>query len=105
MLLSRGSLAAASAFALLASIDPGRIALGQPVGWQDQFAPPVDGYLQSIAVGNAGVYVGGEFTSIAGVVTANIALWNGSSWSSLGAGANGPVRVVKLDAAGNLVMR
>lgn len=36
-----------------------------------------------------GLYVAGEFDSAGGVPAANIAKWNGSSWSSLGSGVDG----------------
>lgn len=38
------------------------------------------------------LYVGGLFGNAGGATSSNIARWNGSSWSSLGAGTNGFVR-------------
>jgi trimeric autotransporter adhesin len=38
------------------------------------------------------LYVGGKFTTVGTVYSPFVASWNGSSWSSLGAGLNGPVR-------------
>ena len=38
------------------------------------------------------LYVAGDFTSIAGVSRLRTAMWNGSSWSSLGSGVSGSVR-------------
>src|SRR5207237_6507680 len=40
------------------------------------------------------LYVGGLFTSAGGVNATNIARWNGSAWSALGTGLNGPVRAL-----------
>lgn len=40
------------------------------------------------------LYAGGSFTSIGGVPAAHIARWDGSSWSSLGSGLDGPVYAV-----------
>ncbi len=42
--------------------------------------------------GGTKLYAGGSFTSIGGVAANNIACWDGSSWSPLGAGTNGQVR-------------
>lgn len=48
--------------------------------------------VSAFAVMGTSVYVGGSFTSVGGVPgTAYIAKWDGSSWSSLGAGTNGSV--------------
>lgn len=48
-------------------------------------------YLRTVVVDGTDVYVGGEFSSIGGVATGNVAKWNGTSWSSLGTGTNAPV--------------
>ncbi len=52
--------------------------------------------------GNA-LYVGGNFTSAGGASANNVAKWNGSSWSSLGAGFNSTVRALTVfdDGGGN----
>ena len=47
--------------------------------------PP--GRLNALSFGSAGdLYVAGSFTSVNGVTAANVARWNGTSWSPLGAG-------------------
>jgi PKD repeat protein len=52
--------------------------------------------------GTGNLYAGGRFTT-AGMVKANhIAMWNGSSWSILGNGMDGPVLALAVDRAGNL---
>lgn len=38
--------------------------------------------------------VGGEFAFVAGAAASNVAVWNGSSWSTLGAGLNDDVRAL-----------
>jgi len=54
-------------------------------------------------VGNDGeVYVGGEFTSSAGVTLNGIAKWDGVSWTPLGSGVSGYVSVLLVDASGDL---
>jgi hypothetical protein len=40
------------------------------------------------------LYVGGEFTEAGGVAANHIARWNGSSWSPLAGGMNGPVNAL-----------
>ena len=59
-------------------------------------------------------YVAGNFDSIAGIPANNIARWNGTSWSNLGTGIHGEIRVItsdgqrglyaggKFDSAGNI---
>ncbi|MFO0895406.1 MAG: hypothetical protein U0574_10690 [Phycisphaerales bacterium] len=57
----------------------------------------VDSTVRSLTVfddglgGGPHLYVGGWFTHAGGLATGPIARWNGSSWSSLGAGTNGAV--------------
>jgi hypothetical protein len=57
----------------------------------------VNGQILALAVaGNGDVYVGGTFTQAGGVAANSIAKWNGTSWSSLGAGtANGTDNLVQ----------
>ena len=47
-------------------------------------------YVYFLELHNGLLYAGGTFTNAANIASANVAVWNGSSWSSLGAGpANG----------------
>ena len=51
------------------------------------------------------IYIGGAFTTIAGVSANSIAKWNGTSWAPLGAGATGggnSVNAIYPDPFGNL---
>src|SRR5207247_3919443 len=48
-------------------------------------------YVSAVAVSGSDVYVGGYFTTAGGSAANNIAKWNGSSWTALGAGLNGSV--------------
>ncbi|HEX5131188.1 MAG TPA: hypothetical protein VFX92_01745, partial [Candidatus Krumholzibacteria bacterium] len=55
-------------------------------------APPgVDGPVHALAAAPDALYVAGEFSSASGIPAANIARWDGTSWSPLGAGIDGPV--------------
>ena len=47
--------------------------------------------VRSLTMTTNGVYVGGQFSSAGSVSAANIALWNGTSWSALGSGPGGVV--------------
>ena len=44
----------------------------------------------ALGVSGSNLYVGGGFTRAGGIAAANIAKWNGSSWSALGLGIDGP---------------
>lgn len=44
--------------------------------------------------GSPTLFVGGEFALAGGVSAQNLARWNGSAWSAIGAGANGVVRAL-----------
>jgi hypothetical protein len=47
----------------------------------------VNGSVYAVAVaGNGDVYVGGIFSQAGGVLASNVAKWNGTAWSALGAG-------------------
>lgn len=62
-------------------------------GWQPG-APVngIDGWTRVIAVDSAGnVYVGGSFGAAGSTIVNNIAKWDGTTWSPLGAGLNGSV--------------
>jgi hypothetical protein len=45
----------------------------------------------ALAASGATLYAGGNFTTAGGNAASNIAQWDGSSWSALGSGMNGPV--------------
>jgi trimeric autotransporter adhesin len=56
----------------------------------------------AIAVAGANVYVGGQnFTNASGVIVSNIAVWNGSTWASLGSGTEYGRNCSALAASGN----
>ena len=56
------------------------------------FTDPVGlGYVSALAVSGTNLYAGGYFTTAGDIAAANIAKWDGSSWSALGSGVNNPV--------------
>lgn len=53
-------------------------------------AGAVDGYVRAIVVSGTDIYVGGDFTDVANLGTADyVAKWDGSTWSALGSDGNG----------------
>ena len=49
------------------------------------------GRVVALAVSGSDLYAGGAFTTAGGVAANHIAKWNGSRWSALGSGSDGPV--------------
>jgi hypothetical protein len=63
----------------------------------------------TLAIDGATLFAGGNFTSAGGIPAGFIARWNGSAWSTLGAGTDGIVRTILLSgstlyAGGNFTM-
>lgn len=52
---------------------------------------------------NGDLVVGGSFAQAGGTPANNIARWNGSSWSSIGTGTDGPLHKVAIAANGDVV--
>jgi hypothetical protein len=50
-------------------------------------------YVYALAVSGTTLYAGGMFTMAGGSAASCIAQWNGSSWSALGSGISGPVKI------------
>jgi trimeric autotransporter adhesin len=57
-------------------------------GWRA--APNLDGPVLAVAIYNGMLVIGGRFATMQGVTVNNIACWNGTAWSSLGAGLSDP---------------
>jgi hypothetical protein len=62
-------------------------ALGNGLGTAGTFIPAV----RAIAIKNGAVYAGGGFINSGSQFITNLAVWNGSTWSSVGGGVNGIV--------------
>jgi hypothetical protein len=73
-----------------------RIAKWNGSGWTtlgSGISAPADyygGYVYALVVSGGDVYAGGVFTTAGGSAATNIAKWNGSNWSALGAGISSP---------------
>lgn len=64
----------------------------------------VEGFVQAIATDHSGnVYVGGYFTIAGDKVANNIAMWDGTTWNTLGSGTNGNCSQLIIDTAGHLI--
>ena len=76
--------------------------------WRAGFDNPGAAYATSIlavAVAGPNVYIGGYFNRLSydsGVITNNVAWWDGTSWHALGNGVNGTVHALAVTAAGEL---
>lgn len=51
--------------------------------------------------GSGNLYIGGPFTIVGNMLITNLAEWNGSTWSNVGTGVNGPVSAL-VYSGGNL---
>ena len=88
-----------------------RTASNSPLGWSDEFGiNGTNGVVQALVVYGNVLYVGGFFTSAGRTPATNVAKWDGTSWSALGAGIGGTglnsnygtVYALAVDASGNL---
>jgi len=70
--------------------------LGSGVRGSNDFSTTV---VSAIAVSGSNVYVGGNFTNAGGVSANNVAKWDGSGWSALGSGLNGPASAIALSGS------
>jgi hypothetical protein len=58
--------------------------------WRDGFGyPGLNGQVRALSVYNGELIVSGQFSVAGGVSANNIAAWDGSAWSALGAGIGG----------------
>ncbi|MBL8751917.1 MAG: hypothetical protein JNK15_01345 [Planctomycetes bacterium] len=65
---------------------------------------PFGANVQALAqLQNGDLVVGGNFAGVSGTAAANIARWNGTSWSALGTGINGSVRDLAVLPNGDLI--
>jgi hypothetical protein len=79
-------------------------AASDDIFWADNFGPVgTNDSVSAIVTDGAGnLYAGGAFTETGGVTVNHVARWDGSSWSPLGSGMDGPVYALAVDGSGNL---
>lgn len=106
--LPNGDLIAGGAFATIDGTPVNCVARWNGTAWAPLGSGvdpllPFGASVQAIAaLPNGDLVIGGVFGSVSGVPCANIARWNGSSWSALGLGCNGPVRGLAVAPNGDL---
>lgn len=60
----------------------------------------VAGVVRTIVINGTNVYIGGDFTNVSGIATADfVARWNGSTWNALGNGLSNSVYSLALKGA------
>jgi hypothetical protein len=105
-----GNLYACGVFTTAGGASANNIAKWNGTGWS-ALGSGVGGsssYPSELALDGAGnLYAGGNFTTAGGVPANYVAKWDGTTWSALDSGitaffANGPVRALGVDGAGNL---
>lgn len=68
--------------------------------WDDRFGVPgvpyEEGVVSALMAVGSDLYAGGVFTSIGGLSTTCIALWDGQAWHALDSGVDGPVRALEM---------
>jgi len=72
--------------------------------WQSDFGlPGADAAVYALARTSTGeLYVGGAFRVVGNTAASRIAKWDGTNWSSLGAGLNDTVQALTLNNSGSL---
>jgi hypothetical protein len=106
-----GNLYAGGTFTKAGTVNASKVAKWNGSSWsalgsgfpttQDQFRPVK---VSALAIDSAGkLYAAGDFTMSAGGTTVNcIASWNGTTWSALQTGTDGPVSALHADGSGGL---
>jgi hypothetical protein len=106
--LSNGDLIAGGGFSTSGGVTTNHVARWNGTTWSSLGTGVAGGfstYINSLTVLTSGDLVaGGAFNTIGGASAANIARWNGSAWSALGAGTDGEVRTLCALSAGNVAV-
>ncbi len=108
LVLPSGEIAAAGSFTTAGGVTTNCVARWNGTAWSGfgngiDALQPFGSNVQALAVlQNGDIVAAGSFGAASGVPAANIARWNGTSWSGLGAGLNGPVRGLAVAPNGSL---
>ena len=91
----------AGSFIRAGSVEARYIAKWDGTAWSSLGTGPANGLngkVHALAVaGNGDVYAGGYFTQAGGIPANHVAKWDGTTWSALGAGTNGPVHALAVN--------
>ena len=77
-----------------------------PGAWDTRFgsvSAPGPVTINAFAVAGGNVFAGGVFTNLGGVTATNLARWDGSSWTNIGNGFDGPVYALAWDGTNHYV--
>ncbi len=82
---------------------PSAVAVNGVGNWCSPASTSTDGTVNAIVTDdNGNIYVGGTFNTVGSTSAQNIALWNGSTWTTLSTGANGTIYALALTSNGDL---
>jgi len=82
---------------------PTAVAANGVGNWCNPASTSTDGTVNAaVSDDNGNIYVGGAFNTVGGIAAQNIALWNGSTWSTLNTGSNGTIYALALTSNGDL---
>ncbi len=107
--LADGTLFAGGAFTTAGGNTVNCVARWNGTAWSalgvgvDALAPFGSNVQAVVQLGNGDLVVAGNFAAVSGTPAANIARWNGSTWSALGTGINGGVRALCVLPNGDVV--
>ncbi|MBL9079957.1 MAG: hypothetical protein JNL08_20855 [Planctomycetes bacterium] len=107
--LPNGDLVAGGSFATAGTASANSIARWDGVSWSGlgtgmSGGPSLPAVGALVVLPNGDLIAGGVFQFAGGVSVGNIARWNGTTWSPLGTGTNGPVTTLLVHPDGSLLV-
>ncbi|MGD0651420.1 MAG: fibronectin type III domain-containing protein [Verrucomicrobiia bacterium] len=88
------------------AVNGGGVAAQYIAKWNGAWSQPgvgLSGVVQALAASGSQLYAGGKFTGFGSTIANNIAVYDGSGWSTLGSGVAGDGEVKAIAANGNKV--